>query len=147
MSDLVSVDINVVLSSTFWKDPPKTKVYIDDRMIFDHPISDKKNINWSGELAGGTHKLIVELYDKDKYQTVLENGKIIKDQLLNIEEISIDEIDIGYLKHSLSSYYPDKEVYKHEVPLLVKNCVNLGYNGKWELEFTIPIYIWLLENI
>lgn len=147
MPDTESVDINIVLSGTFWKTPPRAKTYINDILIFDDLVIDKKIISWSGKLSDGIHKLTIELYGKDKYQTVLENGKIIKDQLLNIEEISFDDIDIEHLKHSLSNYYPDKEVYKNEVPLLVKNCVNLGYNGKWELEFKIPIYIWLLENI
>jgi len=48
--------------------------------------------------------------------------------------------------------YPER--YKAEVfrrgdnlPDSVKNCVNLGWNGKWVLPFTSPFYIWLLENI
>lgn len=147
MHDLESVDINIILTSTFWKDPPKVKIYVDDILTFDGAVASKKIINWTRDLSEGKHKLVIELYDKNKYQTVVEDGKIIKDQLLNIEEISFDEIDIGYLKHTLSNYYPDKEVYNGEVPLLVKNCINLGYNGRWELEFKTPIYIWLLENI
>lgn len=144
MSNLEPVDISINLSSSFWKDAPKTKVYIDDNLIFDGEIVEPKEIKWSGNLSDGTHKLVIYLYDKDKYQTVLENDKIIKDQILNIDAISFDEIDIGYLKHTMSKYYPDKNL---NAPLLVNDCVNLGWNGRWELEFTIPIYIWLLENI
>ena len=32
---------------------------------------------------------------KDTRQTVVEDGKIVKDQLLHIKSIEIDEIDIG----------------------------------------------------
>lgn len=148
MSTLEPIDIVINLSSSYWQDPPKAKVYIDDNLIFEDKIIESKEIKWSGDLTEDRHKLTIELFDKNKYQTIVEDGKIIKDQLLNINSISFDEIDIGFLKHSLSNYYPNKDLYVEEnTPLLVKNCVNLGYNGKWELEFSTPIYIWLLENI
>lgn len=140
-SELIDVAIN--LSSDFWKDPPKAKVYIDDTLIFEGSITSPEEIKWNGELVEGNHKLIVELFDKDKYQTILENGKIVKDQLLNIDTISFDEIDIGHLKHTKSKYYTGQK----ENTEIITHCVNLGWNGKWELEFTTPIYMWLLENI
>lgn len=145
MLTLEPVDIDITLSSTFWKSAPKAKVYVDNTLIFDGEVSSSTELKWAGDLEEGKHKLIVELYDKDKYQTVLENDKIVKDQILNIDKVSFDEIDIGYMKHTLSQYYPNQK--SSNVPLLVKNCVNLGWNGRWELEFTTPIYIWLLENI
>jgi hypothetical protein len=147
MSNLETVDIVVTLSSNFWKNAPKAKVYVDAQLIFDGEIADQKEIKWSGELTEDSHTLAIELYDKDKYQTVVENDKIVKDQLLNIDEISFDEINIGYLKHTHSNYYPRKDIYGDSAPELVKNCINLGYNGRWEIKFSTPIYIWLLENI
>jgi hypothetical protein len=146
MSNFEPVDISIFLSSTFWKDPPRAKVYINDDLIFDNKIVEPKEVKWSGNLTEGKHKLTVEFLDKNKYQTIIENNKIVKDQLLNIDSISFDEIDIGYLKHTLSKYYPDQVQHK-DAPLLLNDCVNLGWNGKWEIEFTVPIYIWLLENI
>lgn len=142
------VEISISLSSSFWKTAPKTKVFIDETLIFDGTVSEIKTINWSGDLIEGKHKIVIELYDKDKYQTVMEDNVIVKDQLLNIDTITFDDIDIGYLKHSLSKYYPDKNHYTdNSVPEIINDCVNLGYNGKWEIEFNTPIYIWLLENI
>jgi hypothetical protein len=142
MTNFEPVDIVIGLSSTFWKDPPKSKVYIDDNLIFDGHVDEPKEIKWVGNLTEDKHKIIVELYDKDKYQTVLEDGKIVKDQILNIDLIMFDEIDIGYLRHTLSVYYADRKDN-----IIAKDCVNLGLNGRWELEFTTPVYIWLLENI
>lgn len=146
MSNLEPIDISITLSSSFWKDPPRSKVYINDDLIFDDKITQSTDVKWSGSLPEGKHKLTVELLDKNKYQTIIENDKIIKDQILNIDAVSFDEIDIGYLKYSLSKYYPDQIQHKG-APLLVNECVNLGWNGKWDIEFSIPIYIWLLENI
>ncbi len=145
MGNLEPIDILIKLSGSFWKDPPKAKIYLNDNLIFDGKIVQSTDVRWSANLVEGKHKLTIELLDKDKYQTVMENNKIVKDQLLNIDAISFNDIDIGYLKHNLSKYYPNKEY--ENTPLLVKNCVNLGYNGRWELEFSTPVYIWLLENI
>lgn len=139
------IDIEITLTSAYWKDAPKTKVYIDNEIIFDGAIAEKKVIKYLGTLNEGNHKIIIELYGKDKYQTVLENGNIIKDQLLNITNISFDEIDIGFLIWQKSKYYPNIKENLAEYP--ITQCTNLGWNGKWELEFTTPIYIWLLENI
>ena len=133
------VNIKLTLSGTYWDDKPKARVYVNNEVIFDNEVSEAVNVNWTGNLPEGEHSLIVELYDKNKYQTVLENEKIIKDQLLNIDEVKFDDIDIGLLKHTLSTYTHDNVVED--------SCVNLGINGKWELKFSMPIYIWLLENI
>lgn len=135
------INISVILSSKFWQKAPKAKVYVDNELICDKEITEKTKVNWSGNIAEGEHVLTVELYDKDKYQTVIEDDKIVKDQLLNIDSVVFDDIDIGYLKHSLSEYHPNNDT------TVIKQCVNLGVNGKWELKFTTPIYIWLLENM
>jgi hypothetical protein len=142
-----SIDISVTLSSSFWKDAPKIKVYIDEELLYNGEVTEPKEIKWTGNLMEGEHIIAVELYQKDKYQTIIEDNKIIKDQVLNIDTITFDEIDIGHLTHILSNYYPDKNFYGDDIPSLAKNCINLGWNGRWELKFTTPIYIWLLENI
>ena len=68
--------------------------------------------------------------------------------LLNIVSVEIDEIDLGHLTYSLSEYHVSQYVeYNGEITNLVKNCVNLGWNGTWQLSWNTPFYIWLLENI
>jgi hypothetical protein len=140
MPSLEPVELKLTLSGTYWDKKPKARVYINDTVIFDDEVSETPvDVRWTGELSEGGHELIVELYDKDKYQTVLQNNHILKDQLLNIDSVSFDDIDISYLKHSLSKYEHDDQVEL--------KCVNLGCNGKWKLTFQVPIYIWLLENL
>lgn len=145
MTTLEQVEIKLVLSSSFWDKAPKARVYVDEQLIFDDQVVSLTTVKFVGDLTEGKHKLIVELHDKNKYQTVVENGQIVKDQLLNIDSITFDDIDIQTLKHSLSTYFPSDP--SDEIPSKVQNCINLGYNGRWELEFNCPIYIWLLENM
>jgi hypothetical protein len=62
---------------------------------------------------------------------------------------------LGSLLWTASDYKPEypgahkakMQAQGIELPESVKNCVNLGWNGKWILPFTSPFYIWLLENI
>jgi hypothetical protein len=71
--------------------------------------------------------------------------------LLHVESIEIDEIDIGTLKWTASSYFPDyPDSYLDETQKQIKELkgfVDLGWNGTWKLPFASPFYIWLLENL
>lgn len=138
------VDISIRLSGTYWKDKPQAKVYVDNILLFDGEIGEPLDINWKNELSSGSHDLIIKMYNKDRFQTVIEDGEVVKDSLINIEKITFDGIDIDYLAQSLSIYQP---VEQPGVPAIVRNCVNLGWNGTWKLSFNTPIYIWLLENL
>ena len=138
-----SLDLRLKLSSSFWDKAPYVGVTVDDVSLFNGQVSESIEINWSGNLNEGTHSLNIELYNKDKYQTIIENGEILKDQILNIDNIYFDDIEVGFLKWSHSEY-----ITKHPgAPNKLVNCVNLGYNGIWTLKFNTPIYIWLLENL
>ena len=91
---------------------------------------------------------------KDKNQTVVEDGNIIKDQLLHTKSIEIDEIYIGALVYEglYTPEYPEPWATQQrdtgvELPKSFKNVTNMGHNGVWELKFTSPFYMWLLENL
>jgi hypothetical protein len=109
------------------------------------------------DLTEGKHTLDIMLVNKKYGDTQLdENGNIINDLLLNIDSIEIDDIDLGTLRWTASEYcpsYPPPYVRSHmsenksPPPAIVKNCINLGWNGKWSLAFESPFYIWLLENL
>lgn len=147
MEHLEDIEISVSLNGTFWKVPPKAKVFVNETLIFDDIVDSKKQISFSGKLPDGKHVLAIELCEKDKYQTIIEDGKIVKDQLLNIDSISFDEIEIGFLKYALSKYYYNENLIDKDPAKADSSVINLGINGRWELEFTTPIYIWLLENV
>jgi hypothetical protein len=139
---------------------PTFVISLNDVEFVSATLSNEKNqteyFEFDAEVDEGNCSLTIELKNKTKYDTVLDaNGNIIEDLLLNIDSIEIDEIDLGSLLWTASDYRPDYPgVHKAkmqaqgiELPESVKNCVNLGWNGKWILPFTSPFYIWLLENI
>lgn len=154
-----SLHFKVGLSSSIGKYPEFT-ISVNDKQFVDTKLAGKTNeteyFEFTAELNEGDSFLKVEFKNKTIYDTVLDaNGNIVDDLLLNIDSIEIDGIDLGSLLWTASNYKPNyPETYKRkmasleqELPDLVKNCVNLGWNGSWELPFTSPFYSWMLDNI
>ena len=86
-----------------WDKPPVAEICINDKSVIKKEITgDESNpdvIEFEHELEeGNNYNLIIKRSGKSKNQTVInEKGDILKDQLLNIQSIEIDEIDIGGL--------------------------------------------------
>ena len=90
------------------------------------------------------HLLEIKLLNKTDDDVVQSQDKteIVKDMLLNIESISIDDIELGQIKWDQSEF-----VAEDPVRPTLKNCVNLGWNGSYQLKFDSPFYLWLLEKL
>jgi len=147
------------LYSTYWDKTPRAEILINSHSHFNQTITGTEKeptvIEFEHELKEGEqYSLILERSGKDNRQTVVENGQIIKDQLLHIKSIEIDEIEIGALVYSglYTPQYPEPWASQQRqagnaLPESFKNVTTIGHNGRWELGFTSPFYMWLLENL
>jgi hypothetical protein len=148
MADTEHLHFKIELSGTYWEKHPQYSIAIDDNIVSTGTITAESDVavivEFDADIAEGPHSLKIRLENKDHTDTVQSEDKtsIVKDMLLNIKSIEIDEINIGPLLWSASSFTGDDA----DRPVL-ENCVNLGWNGTWCLPFTSPFYIWLLENI
>lgn len=140
-----SVEIKIDLDAQGWDARyPCAKVYIDDQLIFDKMVTATVTVPWSGNLDEGDHVIAIEMYGKRDGDTVQDkDGNIVDDVLLNIGKVFVDEVDLDLLTWSKSKYMPLGEYS----PDLVEDCVDLGWNGRWELTFSSPVYLWLLDNL
>ena len=147
------------LYATMWDKPPIADIKINEKSYFKEEIASTKDkptiIEFEQELEEGkSYNLIIDRLGKGKRQTIVENEKIIKDQLLNIKSIEIDEIDLGSLIFD-GVYKPDypepwatqQAKAGNNLPETLKNVSQMGHNGTWTLTFTSPFYMWLLENL
>ena len=139
------------ISGTYWDKVPNYKILINDTVICSKKIktpSDKVSyVEFDHSFDDGDSTLKILLTNKDDSDVVKDNNNsdnftIVKDMLLNIVSVEIDEIDLGHLIFTHSTFVGDDL----NRPVL-KNCLNLGWNGTWSLPFNIPFYIWLLERI
>ena len=150
------LSFKIGLSGTSITKSPSFKICVDGNSYKEGTLSTNPNeteyFEFPVEVLEGEHSLEIHLLNKHSTDTIKNDvGQITEDMLLNIDSVEIDEIEIGALKWTLSSYYPEyPEGYLDENQKSikeVKNCVNLGWNGVWKIHFTSPFYIWLLENI
>jgi hypothetical protein len=97
------------------------------------------------EQDGTEHALTLELRGKRPEHTRLgAQGEILEDRLLHISDVSMDDIELGYLMHDKSTYCHDHN--SSTEPVQDRFWGTMGCNGTVTLRFTSPAYLWLLEH-
>ena len=139
----------VTLSGTFWDRRPQFSIWLDDQAIIQSEIVSEalQPVTFEHTVDEGPHTLKIRLENKTTTDTVIENGEVVKDMLLNIDDVTIDDISLGNLLWSAEYILDKKQTYKGQEIDHLDGCVNLGWNGTYTLKFTSPFYIWLLEKL
>ncbi len=151
--------LKLELYATMWNKPPIADIKVNEKSYFNKEITGTEDkptiIQFAHELEEGKpYNLIIDRLGKNTRQTIVEDNKIVKDQLLHIKSIEIDEIDLGSLLFEgvYRPQYPEPWATQqreagNSIPETLKNSVDLGHNGTWTFSFTSPFYMWLLENL
>ena len=144
-----NLSFKISLTGTFWDRRPQFSVWLDDHVVIQSEISSdaEQIISFDRRVDEGAHELKIRLENKTNIDTVIENGEVIKDMLLNINDITIDDISLGNLLWSAEYVLDKKQTYKGQEIVHLDGCVNLGWNGTYTIKFTSPFYIWLLEKL
>lgn len=144
-----NLSFQISLTGTYWGKKPQFSVWLDDQVITQTEIATpaEQLIRFERKVSEGPHELKIRLENKTTADTVLENGEVVKDMLLNIDDITIDDISLGNLLWSAEYTLDKKQSYKGQEIDHLDGCVNLGWNGTYVLKFTSPFYIWLLEKL
>jgi len=142
------LEFKITLSGTYWDKQPKYAILLDgvekSRGVVSAGSDQVFDVLFTADIEeDAEHTISVTLLNKMPSDTVENADKtgIERDMLLNIVEVEIDGISLASLKWTHSEYVP------LHLAKPVKNCVNLGWNGEWNLKFSSPFYIWLLENM
>lgn len=128
-----------------WNKPPHAKIHLNNEIFFDQDVTGSQQepdiIKFQYTLThGDRYNLCIEMSGKENSQVVVDKqGNTIKDQLLHIKKIEIDDIDIKDLLNE--GVYTSKE---HNPLTHVRS---MGHNGKWILSFRSPFYIWMLDTL
>jgi hypothetical protein len=151
MSDVEKLHFKIGLAGSYWDKKPIYSISINDSIRETRQIESESGeifyIEFDQEVEEGPVSLKIRLENKTDSDVVKDNPTqedftIIKDLMLHIKNIEIDGIELGQLIWEKSIFTGDDPAR----PVL-DNCVDLGWNGAWELKFDSPFYIWLLENI
>ena len=86
----------VTLSGTFWDRRPQFSIWLDDHAVIQSEIASaaQQPVTFEHTIDEGPHTLKIRLENKNTNDTVIENGEVVKDMLLNIDDITIDAISI-----------------------------------------------------
>lgn len=136
------------LASTFWDKKPEWRVSINGEVKefgvgtgFDNSVL---YVEFDHEFEDGDNTLEVSFLNKNDSDTVQNEDKsaIVKDLMLHIRSLEIDEVDVGELLWS-NSTFTGQDTSR---PVL-ERCVDMGWNGTWTFPFSTPFYLWFLERM
>ena len=154
MTEIEKLEIKLGISGTYWSKCPDFSISIDGQELKSGTISAPSDTveyhSFTCDLAEGEHVIGVRLRNKEMSDTVQNEDKsaILKDLVLNIVSIEIDEVEVGKCKWDSSVYTLDAPVdYNGQTVTQLTHCVNLGFNGEYQFKFSTPYYVWLLENM
>jgi len=144
-----NLNFKISLTGTFWDRRPQFSVWLDDHVVIQSEISSEAEqiVNFERRVDEGPHELKIRLENKTVNDTVIENGEVVKDMLLNIDDITIDDISLGNLLWSAEYILDNNQTLNGKEIDHLDECVNLGWNGTYVLKFSSPFYIWLLEKL
>jgi hypothetical protein len=144
-----NLSFKISLTGTFWDRRPQFSVWLDNHVVIQSEIasSAEQIVSFERKVNEGPHELKIRLENKVDADTVIENGEVVDDMLLNIDDIMIDDISLGNLLWSAEYILDEKQMYQGKEIDHLDGCVNLGWNGTYVLKFTSPFYIWLLEKL
>ena len=138
----------VNLGAEYWEHKPQFSIWVDDNVVIQTEFNTAPHVvKFERKLDEGDHTLKIRLENKTAQDTLIENSEIVKDMLLNIDDITIDDISLGNLLWTAEYILDNPQEYKGNTINHLDGCVNLGWNGTYVLKFTTPFYVWLLEKL
>jgi hypothetical protein len=124
------------------------EIWIDNTQLFNtnHVAHESLPLTFDLEEDQAVHELRFVMKGKTVEHTEVDlAGNIIKDACITIDKLAFVEIE-------LNQVFVDRAVYRHnfngtQPEIMTKFYGIMGCNGTVALNFTTPIYLWLLESM
>jgi len=142
-----NTSIRVVVEPVYWKNVPMIAYgcnNIKNKVI---KVDDTKILDFSADYTNGEHTIWIDFFNKTN-QDCLED----KDMAIKIVNIEIEGMRLYRFKWAakyIPKYPKDWIADNPNQPEVVPSAEYLGWNGRWQLSFTTPIFTWIhrLENL
>ena len=119
-------------------------IKLDDHCIY-HGTTQGQEILQHDFEDQGQHTLSIIMSGKQDLHTVLsEHGEISQDACVYVTEFSLDGIILNDLLPELATYRHDFN--GHGIAITDSFYGTMGCNGIMSIEFSSPVYMWLLEH-
>jgi hypothetical protein len=92
------------------------------------------------------HTLVFEMRGKlPEHTQISDTGEILQDRVIEISDVAFDDIALGHMFMEQSRYYHNTNGSTD--PVVEAFYGAMGCNGHVKMQFSTPIYLWLLENM
>lgn len=138
-----NVKINFSFDCLYIKTLPKINILLDKQLHQTLELSKPTELLIEENLSQGLHSLIVEFTNKNYQETSKDKDMAVLINLVKFQYINYDFKIFG-------RYFPDyPEPWASQQPCLAKEVYSsyLGWNGKWEMDFEVPIYPWIHKKL
>lgn len=133
-------------ANSYGREGLQLTVRLDNLVIFDSRLTDAPVTIAHEFVDSQPHVLEIIMSGKEPNDTVLDDeGRILQDRLIDIEDIMIDDIDITSIVRKQATYTHDFNGSRSET--VGEFYAIMGCNGTVRFEFANPVYNWLLENM
>lgn len=93
-----------------------------------------------------SYTLIFEMQGKQPEHTQISaTGEILQDRCITVSDFAFDDIQLGHTMTEISQYHHDTNGTTDAVIDTFHSV--MGCNGRVEIKFSTPVYLWLLENM
>jgi len=117
-------------------DSPKCKITVANQELYSGLVNNE--YNYDIELDEGPCSLVIEHWDKLPSDTVVADGKIVKDRSFELESIVIDDYNLEELIWESKFFAENGNVYP--------SCLFFGPNGKFIIDLYNPVLYWILKT-
>jgi hypothetical protein len=117
-------------------DAPKCRILLNNTELYSGPVL--PDFEYQHPCPDGQCYLVIEQWDKLPTDTIVQDGKIVRDRSFEISNIIIDDYDIEELIWNSEFVANDGQRYP--------SCLFFGPNGKFVLNFYNPVLHWILKT-
>lgn len=145
MDTIYNLQTEIDIKPIYWRTIPVVRFGINDIHLQTVSISSNIKFYVNEQLKIGTHYIWLEFVNKDYNDCQLEKNL---DMAVEIESVTIEGMTLDRFKWA-GLYYPEYPENYNDKQTVIESATYLGWNGKWVLPFTTPIFTWIhkLENL
>ena len=147
MATVFEIKGSVSLEPIWWQEPPAVSVALDDQEIFQGPLEHAQKFDFQGRLSIETHVLTIEFLNKCDGDTDLSTGRDKAIKVRSVEFFGIESPRFVWAAEYRPRYnqqWAQQQAMIGQAPhSVLKGHDYLGWNGVWQLTFTVPIFTWI----
>jgi len=122
---------------------PRICLRVDDRIIFDGPLTERRQFDIQHDFDHDVHAMSIEMINGDEHMLEIER--------ISFEGISTDRMIWAgiYAPEYPKLWAAEQQQLGIELEETVSGYTLFGWDGRWQLNFTTPIFTWIhrLENL